>query len=47
LLDAATDRQVRRVVSVTGSPTQWAVTIEPVGGVDVATGDIIFAGAVT
>ena len=25
-------------------PTQWAVAIEPETGVDVATGDIIFAG---
>jgi anti-sigma-K factor RskA len=36
---------VRRVVDVDGSPTQWAITVEPQGGVDVATGDIIFAGA--
>lgn len=47
LLDKANDRQVRRVVSVHGSPTQWAVTVEPEDGVDVATGEIIFAGAVT
>lgn len=47
LLDKAADRQVRRVVSVNGSPLQWAVTVEPEGGVDLATGDIIFAGAVT
>ena len=31
---------------VDGSPTQWAITVEPEGGVDQATGDIIFAGAV-
>jgi anti-sigma-K factor RskA len=47
LLDKAGDRQVRRVVSVNGSPTQWAITVEPEDGVDVPTGDIIFAGAVT
>jgi hypothetical protein len=46
LLDKAEDRQVRRVVDVDGSPTQWAITVEPEAGVDKATGDIIFAGAV-
>ncbi len=46
LLDKASDSQVRRVVDVNGSPTQWAITVEPEGGVDQATGDIIFAGAV-
>ena len=46
LLDQADGAQVRRVISVDGSPTQWAITVEPEDGVDVATGDIIFAGAV-
>ncbi len=46
LLDPANGAQVRRVISVDGSPTQWAITVEPEDGVDVATGDIIFAGAV-
>jgi anti-sigma-K factor RskA len=46
LLDKAEGRQVRRVVDVNGEPTQWAVTVEPAGGVDKATGPIIFAGAV-
>jgi anti-sigma-K factor RskA len=46
LLDKAAGRQVRRVVSVDSSPIQWAVTVEPEAGVDLATGDIIFAGAV-
>jgi anti-sigma-K factor RskA len=45
LLDKADGRQVRRVVTVEGSPTQWAVTVEPEDGVDVATGDVIFSGA--
>jgi anti-sigma-K factor RskA len=45
LLDKADGQKVRRVVDVDGSPTQWAITVEPQGGVDVATGDIIFAGA--
>ena len=47
LLDRADDRQVRRVVSVDGSPTQWAITVEPEAGVEVPTGEIIFAGPVT
>ena len=46
LLDKADGNQVRRVVDVNGSPTQWAITVEPEGGVDQATGDIIFAGPV-
>jgi anti-sigma-K factor RskA len=45
LLDKADGRQVRRVVTVDGSPTQWAVTVEPEDGVDAPTGDVIFAGA--
>jgi anti-sigma-K factor RskA len=46
LLDRAQDQRVRRVVDVNGSPTQWAITVEPATGVDKATGPIIFAGAV-
>ncbi|MEY2583298.1 MAG: hypothetical protein QOE09_3147 [Ilumatobacteraceae bacterium] len=46
LLDKAKGHEVRRVISVKGSPKQWAITVEPEGGVDVATGKIIFAGAV-
>ena len=46
LLDKAEGRQVRRVVDINGSPTQWAITVEPEGGVDKATGPIIFAAAV-
>lgn len=46
LLDKAKGQQVRRVVSVDGSPTKWAVTVEPDGGVDAPTSAIIFAGAV-
>lgn len=45
LLDKADGQRVRRVLPVDGSPTQWAITVEPEGGVDKATGDIIFAGA--
>ena len=44
LLDRAGGGQVRRVVTVDGVPSQWAVTVEPAGGVDKATGDVIFAG---
>ena len=46
LLDKAAGSEVRRVVNVDGKPTQWAITVEPEGGVDKATGDIIFQGAV-
>ena len=46
LLDKADGGQVRRALPVDGAPDQWAITVEPEGGVDQATGDIIFAGAV-
>lgn len=46
LLDKAKDHQVRRVIPIKGSPTKWAITVEPEGGVDVPTGPIIYAGAV-
>jgi len=46
LLDKADGQRVRRVVAVDGKPTQWAVTVEPEGGVDAPTGDIIYSGAV-
>ena len=44
LLDKADDHTVRRVLPVEGSPSQWAVTVEPEEGVDKPTTDIIFAG---
>jgi anti-sigma-K factor RskA len=46
LLDKAAGSEVHRVVNVDGKPTEWAITVEPEGGVDKATGDIIFEGAV-
>jgi anti-sigma-K factor RskA len=46
LLDKAKGQQVRRVIPVDGSPTKWAITVEPEGGVDAPTGPIIYAGAV-
>ena len=46
LLDKATDHEVRRVVKVDGKATQWAITVEPDGGVDEPTSDPIFSGAV-
>jgi hypothetical protein len=46
LLDKAADREVRRVVTVHGQATKWAVTVEPDGGVDKPTGNIIFSGAI-
>jgi hypothetical protein len=45
LLDKADHGEVQRVVAVEGSSSQWAVTVEPAAGVDVATGEVIFAGA--
>ena len=45
LLDKADGGQVRRVITVAGSPTKWAVTVEPQGGVDAPTGDVIFSGS--
>jgi len=46
LLDKAKGEQVRRVVAIDGQPTEWAVTVEPAGGVDAPTGEIIYSGAV-
>jgi anti-sigma-K factor RskA len=46
LLDKAEGQKVRRVITVDGSPAQWAVTVEPEGGVDAPTSDPIFSGAV-
>ncbi len=46
LLDKGTGGQVRRIVSVDGSPAKWAITVEPQTGVDAPTGEVIFSGAV-
>lgn len=46
LLDRAAGERVRRVVTVDGKPKQWAVTVEPEAGVDLATGRVIFQGVV-
>jgi len=46
LLDKAAGERVRRVVDVDGSPTTWAITVEPAGGVDAPTTKPIFSGAV-
>jgi anti-sigma-K factor RskA len=43
LLDKAKGQKVRRVLPINGSPKQWAITVEPEGGVDKPTGQIIFA----
>jgi anti-sigma-K factor RskA len=42
LLDKAGNGKVRRVLTVDGSPSEWAVTVEPQAGVDAPTGDVIF-----
>ena len=46
LLDPANGGQVRKPVAVNGSPTRWAVTVEPEAGVEAPTTAPIFAGAV-
>jgi anti-sigma-K factor RskA len=43
LLDKAGGGDVRRVLQLDGPPMQWAITVEPEGGVDVPTGDVIFS----
>ncbi|MGZ4770023.1 MAG: anti-sigma factor domain-containing protein, partial [Ilumatobacteraceae bacterium] len=45
LLDKADGGQVRKVIALGGSPSKWAVTVEPAGGVDAPTGDVIFSGS--
>ncbi|MGZ4793619.1 MAG: anti-sigma factor [Ilumatobacteraceae bacterium] len=45
LLDKADGGQVRKIVAVGGAPSKWAVTVEPAGGVDAPTGDVIFSGS--
>jgi anti-sigma-K factor RskA len=42
LLDRANNGRVRRVLTVDGSPSEWAITVEPQGGVDAPTGAVIF-----
>jgi anti-sigma-K factor RskA len=46
LLDKAEGQRVRRVIDVDGSPDQWAITVEPAGGVEAPTGKPIFSSAV-
>ncbi|MEO8267615.1 MAG: anti-sigma factor [Ilumatobacteraceae bacterium] len=46
LLDRADGGRVRKPIAVNGSPTQWAVTVEPQAGVEAPTTDPIFVGAV-
>jgi anti-sigma-K factor RskA len=46
MLDPADGGRVRKPVAVNGSPTQWAVTVEPEAGVEAPTTDPVFAGAV-
>ena len=42
LLDSAGNGQVRRVLTVDGAPSEWAVTVEPKSGVDAPTGAVLF-----
>ncbi|MEO7371596.1 MAG: anti-sigma factor [Ilumatobacteraceae bacterium] len=46
LLDKADGQKVRRVIKIDGDPKQWVITVEPEAGVALATGPVIFAGAV-
>jgi anti-sigma-K factor RskA len=45
LLDSADHGAVRRIVSLSGTPRQWGVTIEPSRGSPAPTGDILFLSA--
>jgi len=44
MLDAADDGEVHRILSLTGNPIKWAITIEPEAGTVSATGEILFVG---
>jgi len=46
VLDTAGDGQVHRSVPTPAEPTAWAITMEPVEGSAVATGDIMFIAEV-
>jgi anti-sigma-K factor RskA len=45
LLDKAGDGHIQRVLDVSGSALQWAVTVEPEEGADEPTGEIVYSGA--
>lgn len=46
LLDPAADGRVRSAFDVAAEPAAWGVTIEPAGGSDAPTGDILFLSEV-
>jgi anti-sigma-K factor RskA len=46
ILDPADDGQVHRTLPTPAEPTAWAITMEPVEGSAVATGDIMFIAEV-
>lgn len=46
ILDTADDGQVHRTLPTPAEPTAWAITMEPVEGSAVATGDIMFIAEV-
>ncbi|MCE9622361.1 MAG: anti-sigma factor [Actinomycetia bacterium] len=46
MLDSAEGGDVRRILSLSGTPTKWGITIEPAAGSAVVTGEILFLGNV-
>jgi anti-sigma-K factor RskA len=46
VLDPAADGAVHRMMPAPASPTAWAITMEPMGGSEVATGDIMYIAEV-
>ena len=46
MLDAAAGGEVRRVLTMTGTPIKWGITIEPEAGSASPTGEILFLGDV-
>jgi anti-sigma-K factor RskA len=42
VLDDANDGQVRAVIDMDAAPQAWGITIEPEGGSDTPTGDVMF-----
>ncbi len=46
VLDPAADGTLRVEVDLTGTPMAWGVTLEPVGGSDAPTGEILYAASV-
>ena len=44
MLDAANNGEVRRILTMTGVPVKWGITIEPEAGSASPTGEVLFLG---